>query len=51
MNIGFGENDIGTFYENSTLGQDTLNVFYKGGFYYISDTKNNRKRHTCLSYF
>ena len=42
MNIGFGENDIGTFYENSTLGQDTLNVFYKGGFYYISDTKNNK---------
>ncbi len=42
MNIGFGENDIGIFFKNDIINEGNLNIFYRSGFYYISDKKNNK---------
>lgn len=42
MNIGYSENDIGLFFKNDVLNQDNINVFYRSGFYYISDNQNNK---------
>lgn len=42
MNIGYGENDIGLYFKNDIINQEIVNVFYRSGFYYITDTKNNK---------
>ncbi|MCK4798418.1 MAG: hypothetical protein KAT05_13645 [Spirochaetes bacterium] len=42
IKIGYGENEIGIFFKDKIIQEDSLNVFYKNGFYYISDLGNNK---------
>jgi len=42
MKIGFGENELGVISKEGYINNDTLNIHYKNGFYYISDGVNNK---------
>lgn len=42
LQLGFNENDIGLYFEKNTTNKNTLNVHYRSGFYYLSDSQNNK---------
>ncbi len=42
IKIGFNENDLGLFSKNDIINNNTITVENSGGFFYISDIKNNK---------
>jgi hypothetical protein len=42
MKIGYGENELGVMSKEGIINNDTLNIMYKNGFYFISDAVNNK---------
>jgi len=42
LDIGFKENEIGLIFNNESLTQNNINIFYRSGFYYISDPRNKK---------
>ncbi|OHD06062.1 MAG: hypothetical protein A2086_10400 [Spirochaetes bacterium GWD1_27_9] len=42
MKIGYGENELGIINNNGMVNTNTINISYKNGFYYLSDSTNNK---------
>jgi hypothetical protein len=42
MKIGYSENELGLLSKDEVINSDTMNIYYKHGFYYISDAVNNK---------
>jgi hypothetical protein len=42
LKIGFNENEVGILSKDEVLSENSLNIYYRHGFYYISDSINNK---------
>src|SRR4030042_7182937 len=42
LKIGFKENEIANFSNDKMFSEEMLSSFYRNGFYYVADIRNNK---------